>query len=165
MTIDSSHNTYFFDDSDNDSGLSSLRTQRCVDEALHGMDDGELYLQYAQSETFSFDDGRLKNAAYDTSKGFGLRSILGEVTGFAHSSELSEDALKRAAETVKSIKSGSGATLAIPPQRTNKKLYSDTNPLGGVDFKEKIRILEEIDEYARAKDPKICQVSCSISGE
>ena len=165
MTIDSSHNNYFFDDSHNDSGLSSLRAQRCVDEALHGMDDGELYLQYAQSETFSFDDGRLKNAAYDTSKGFGLRSILGEVTGFAHSSELSEDALKRAVETVQSIKSGSGATLAIPPQRTNKKLYSDINPLGGVGFKEKISILEKIDAYARSKDPKICQVSCSISGE
>ncbi|MBL4602922.1 MAG: metalloprotease TldD [Emcibacteraceae bacterium] len=165
MTIDFTNNSYFFDDSNNDSGLSSIRTQRQIDEALHGMDDGELYLQYAQSETFSFDDGRLKNAAYDTSKGFGLRSVLGEVTGFAHSSELSEDALKRAVETVQSIKSGSSATLAIPPQRTNKKLYSDENPLGGVAFKDKIRILEEIDAYARAKDPKICQVSCSISGE
>ena len=141
MNNNSSDISYFFADSENDSGLSSNYTQRIVDEALHGMDDGELYLQYAQSETFSFDDGRLKNAAYDTSKGFGLRSVLDEVTGFAHSSELSEDALKRAQDTVQSIKSGSGATLAIPPQPTNKKLYSDENPLGGVDFKEKIRIL------------------------
>ncbi|MDA0708245.1 MAG: metalloprotease TldD [Proteobacteria bacterium] len=159
------NNSFFFSSSDNDTGLSSIRTQRIVDEALHGMDDGELYLQYAQSETFSFDDGRLKNAAYDTSKGFGLRSVLGEVTGFAHSSEINEAALKRAKETVQSIKSGSAAVLSMPPQRTNKKLYSDENPLGGVDFKEKIRILQEIDAYARAKDPKICQVSCSISGE
>jgi len=165
MDINSSDNSYFFADSQNDSGLSSNRTQRIVDDALHGMDDGELYLQYAQSETFSFDDGRLKNAAYDTSKGFGLRSVLDEVTGFAHSSELTEDALKRAQDTVQSIKSGSSATLAIPPQPTNNKLYSDKNPLGGVDFKEKIRILQEIDQYARSKDPKICQVSCSISGE
>ncbi|MDG1859447.1 MAG: DNA gyrase modulator, partial [Emcibacteraceae bacterium] len=165
MTLISDDNSYFFADSGNDSDLSSLHAQRIIDEALHGMDDGELYLQYAQSETFSFDDGRLKNAAYDTSKGFGLRSILDEVTGFAHSSEISEDAMKRAAETVKSIKSGSGAALAIPPQMTNRKLYSDANPLGGVAFKEKIRILEEIDAYARAKDPKICQVSCSIAGE
>ena len=165
MTIDIFNNNYFFDKTDSDSGLSSLRTQRGVDEALHGMDDGELYLQYAQSETFSFDDGRLKNAAYDTSKGFGLRSVLGEVTGFAHSSELTDSALSRAAETVKSIKSGRGASLAITPHSSDRKLYSATNPIGGVDFKEKIRILEEIDEYARAKDPKICQVSCSISGE
>lgn len=165
MDQNSFDNSYFFTESIDDSGLSSLHTQRVVDEALHGMDDGELYLQYAQSETFSFDDGRLKNAAYDTSKGFGLRGILGEVTGFAHSSELSIDALKRAADTVKSVRSGSGGELSIPPHRTNKKLYGDENPLGGVSFKDKIRILEEIDEYARTKDPKICQVSCSISGE
>ncbi len=161
----SNDNSFFFAHSKNDSGLSSTRTQRLIDEALHGMDDGELYLQYGQSEMFSFDDGRLKNAAYDTSKGFGLRSILGDVTGFSHSSELSEEALKRAVETVKSIKSGSSATLAIPPLATNKKLYSDENPLGGVDFKEKIKILQEIDDYARSKDPKVCQVSCSIAGE
>ena len=115
MTFTSDEKTYFFADSQNDSDISSLQTQRIVDEALHGMDDGELYLQYAQSETFSFDDGRLKNAAYDASKGFGLRSILDEATGFAHSSEISESALKRAAETVSSIKAGSGGTLEIAP--------------------------------------------------
>ncbi len=161
----SSDKSYFFANANSDSGLDSIQTQRLVDEALHGMDDGELYLQYAQSETFSFDDGRLKNAAYDTSKGFGLRSIIDDVTGFAHSSELSDAALQRAVATVQSIKSGSGSTLAIPPQLTNKKIYSDENPLGGVEFKDKIQILQEIDEYARSKDPKICQVSCSISGE
>lgn len=165
MSNNSSDNSFFFSENGGESDLSSLRAQRILDEALHGMDDGELYMQYSQSETFSFDDGRLKNAAYDTSKGFGLRGILGEVTGFAHSSELSIDALRRAADTVQSIRSGSGGELSIPPQRTNKKLYGDENPIGGVGFKDKIRILEEINEYARAKDPKICQVSCSISGE
>ncbi len=165
MINNSSDNSFFFSQNGDESDLSSLHTQRIVDEALHGMDDGELYMQYSQSETFSFDDGRLKNAAYDTSKGFGLRGIIGEVTGFAHSSELSIDALRRAADTVQSVRSGSGGELSIPPQRTNKKLYSDENPIGGVDFKDKIKILEEINEYARSKDPKICQVSCSISGE
>ena len=165
MSNNSSDNSFFFSENGGEYDLSSLRAQRIVDEALHGMDDGELYMQYSQSETFSFDDGRLKNAAYDTSKGFGLRGILGEVTGFAHSSELSIDALRRAADTVQSVRSGSGGELSIPPQRTNIKLYGDENPIGGVGFKDKIRILEEINEYARAKDPKICQVSCSISGE
>lgn len=155
------HHSPFF----SETYLDSLRTQRIVDEALHGMDDGELYLQYAQSESFSFDDGRLKNAAYDTSKGFGLRAVEGDVSGYAHSSELSEEALKRAAETVKTIKSGKGATLAMHPQGTNEKLYNDENPLGGIAFKDKIALLEEINAYARAKDSKVCQVSCSITGE
>ncbi len=167
MTNDNTSDSLFFSDTGfaSDSGLDSVRTQRLVDEALHGMDDGELYLQYAQSESFSFDDGRLKSAAYDTTKGFGLRSVQGEVSGYAHSSELSEDALRRAKDTVQSIKSGKGATLAIHPKGTNEKLYSEENPLLGMAFKDKISLLEEIDAYARARDPKVCQVSGSISGE
>ncbi len=161
MTSNSKSDSYFF----TESGLDSLRTQRIVDESLHGMDDGELYLQYAQSESFSFDDGRLKSAAYDTTKGFGLRAVQDEVSGYAHSSELSEDALRRARDTVQSIKSGKGGALALHPKGTNEKLYSAESPLGGMSFTEKIRLLEEIDAYARAKDPKVCQVSSSITGE
>ncbi len=162
MTDSLQTDSYFFTETD----LDSLRTQRIVDEALHGMEDGELYLQYAQSESFTYDDGRLKNAVYDISRGFGLRSVLGEVSGYAHSSDLTETALKRAAETVRSIRSGQGGTLAIPPQGTNRKLYTDENPLlGGLDFQAKVRLLEEIDAYARALDERICQVSASLSGE
>ncbi|MCF6195076.1 MAG: metalloprotease TldD [Emcibacter sp.] len=161
MTDMTNSDSHFFSESE----LDSLRTQRIVDESLHGMDDGELYLQYAQSESFSFDDGRLKSAAYDTTKGFGLRSVQGEVTGYAHSSSLTEDALLRAKATVQSIASGNSATLAIHPRGTNEKLYSEENPLLGMGFKDKIRLLEDIDAYARARDPKICQVSSSITGE
>ncbi|MBL4802138.1 MAG: metalloprotease TldD [Emcibacter sp.] len=161
MTSNNDSDLHFFLESE----LDSLHTQRIVDTALHGMDDGELYLQYAQSESFSFDDGRLKSAAYDTTKGFGLRAVQGEVSGYAHSSELSEEALLRASETVKSITSGKNATLAMHPKGTNKKLYSEENPLLGMAFRDKISLLEEIDAYARAKDSKICQVSSSITGE
>ncbi len=161
MTSIIQSDSHFFSESE----LDSLRTQRIVDESLHDMEDGELYLQYAQSESFSFDDGRLKSAAYDTSKGFGLRAVQGEVSGYAHSSELTEDALLRAKDTVRSIRSGKGGTLALHPKGTNEKLYAEENPLGGMAFKDKISLLEEIDAYARAKDSKICQVSSSITGE
>ncbi|PCI34316.1 MAG: metalloprotease TldD [Alphaproteobacteria bacterium] len=161
MASNTESDSHFFQESE----LDSLRTQRIVDSALHGMDDGELYLQYAQSESFSFDDGRLKSAAFDTTKGFGLRSVQGEVSGYAHSTELSEDALLRASETVRSIKSGRDATLALHPRGTNEKLYSEENPLLGMAFRDKISLLEEIDAYARARDPKVCQVSCSITGD
>ncbi|WP_417319680.1 metalloprotease TldD [Emcibacter sp.] len=162
MTESAHTDSYFFTESD----LDSVRTQRLVDDALHGMEDGELYLQYVQSESFSFDDGRLKNAVYDTNRGFGLRSVLGEVSGYAHSSSLDENALKRACETVQSIKSGTGGTLDLHPQGTNRKLYTDENPLlGGLDFNAKIKMLQDIDAYARALDNRVCQVSASISGE
>ena len=161
MASKTDSDSHFFQESE----LDSLRTQRIVDSALHGMDDGELYLQYAQSESFSFDDGRLKSAAFDTTKGFGLRSVQGDVSGYAHSTELSEDALLRASETVRSINSGRNATLALHPRGTNKKLYSEENPLLGMAFRDKITLLEEINAYARARDPKVCQVSCSITGD
>ena len=67
-----------------------------VDDALAGCDDGELFLEYEQSESLAFDDGKLKSASYDTTQGFGLRSVAGEATGFAHASALDEQALKRA---------------------------------------------------------------------
>lgn len=161
MTDKFSDDLLFFRDTE----LDPLFTQRLVDESLHGMDDGELYLQYATSESFSFDDGHLKNAVYDTARGFGLRSVLGEVSAYAHSSELSDEALKRAGETVSSIRSGAGGTLALAPKGTNKKLYNDGDPLGGVSFQDKVSLLQQIDAYAREKDPKVCQVSCSLSGE
>ena len=59
---------------------------------LSGHDDGELYLQYAASEAFGFDDGRLKTADYNTASGFGLRGVSGETTAFAHANEISEAA-------------------------------------------------------------------------
>ena len=87
-------------------GMDRGRVQRMVDDALTGSDDGELFLEYRQSESFSFDDGRLKAASFDTMQGFGLRAVAGEATGYAHASELSEDAIKRAAETVRAVAHG-----------------------------------------------------------
>src|SRR5205814_6987559 len=74
-------------------GMDPGRVERIVGDALHGMDDGELYLEYSQSESVALDDGRIKSASFDTSQGFGLRAISGETAGYAHASELSEDAI------------------------------------------------------------------------
>ncbi len=146
-------------------GLDRSRLESIVDDALNGADDGELYLEYCQSEGLAFDDGKLKSASFDTTQGFGLRGISGEAAGYAHASELSEAAIKRAAETVKTVNSGHGGTMAEAPQGTNAKLYSDLNPLNDVPFDTKVKLLAEIDAYARAKDPRIVQVSASLSGE
>ncbi|MEM8988424.1 MAG: metalloprotease TldD [Pseudomonadota bacterium] len=145
--------------------LDRKRVEGIVDNALSGADDGELYLEYAQSESFMFDDGRLKAANYDVSQGFGLRAVSGEATGYAHASELSEEAIKRAATSVQAIKSGNGGTLADGPARTNAKLYADDNPLNDLPFEVKTKLLEDINAYARDKDPRVRQVSCSLAGE
>ena len=146
-------------------GLDRGRVQSVVDESLKGADDGELFLEYRQSESFSFDDGRLKAAAFDTTQGFGLRAVAGEATGYAHASELSEDAIRRAGETVRAVTQGHSGTIAVAPRRTNVKLYTDSDPLGTASFEAKVKLLEEMNAYARSKDPRVKQVSASLAGE
>ena len=103
----------------------------------------------------------MRSASFDTTQGFGLRAISGEAAGYAHSSELSEDAIRRAGDTVKSVRAGHGGTLAAAPSGTNVGLYTETNPLGEVPFEEKVALLSEIDAYLRAKDPRVNQVMAS----
>ena len=146
-------------------GLDREKTEKLVANALKGSDDGELYMEYCQSEGISLDDGNIRSASFDTAQGFGLRAISGETIGFAHASDLSEDAMKRAAETVQAVRSGKGGTMAEPPAGTNRSLYTDENPLGAFSFEDKVKLLGEIDAYARSKDPLIKQVSASIAGE
>jgi TldD protein len=146
------------------SGLGQEQAQKLVAEALEGADDGELFLEYSQSEGLVFDNGRLKSASYDTNQGFGLRAVAGEAAGYAHSSEISEASIKRASDAVQAVKSGHTGSYAAAPRGTNASLYTDENPLGSPTFAEKVKLLEEIDAYARAKDPSVRQVSASLAG-
>jgi len=145
-------------------GLDKDATGALVADALNGADDGELFLEYRQSESISLDDGKIKSASFDTSMGFGLRAVSGEATGFAHASEFSEGALKRAADTVKAVRSGRGGDVAVGPSGTNRQLYTDANPIALVPFETKVALLQKIDAYARAKDPSVVQVMASILG-
>jgi TldD protein len=145
--------------------LDRAHAESQVNDALAGCDDGELFLEYCQSESLNFDDGRLKTASFDTSQGFGLRCVAGETTGYAHASELSEVALKRAAETVKSVRTGRQAVTTAAPQPTNRHLYDDANPLGEGEFADKVNLLSEMDAYARGRDSRVRQVSASLSGQ
>lgn len=146
-------------------GLDESKVERLTAEALDGCDDGELFLQYAQSETFSFDDGRLKKAGFDTTRGFGLRAVQGETTGYAHASEISEDALARAIDTVQAVRTGRSGVIDTAPAGTNRQLYAPDNPLDDEPFDAKVKILADIDDYARSKSDSVRQVSASLSGE
>ncbi|MBL4666552.1 MAG: metalloprotease TldD [Sneathiella sp.] len=147
-----------------DTGMDRAATEKLVTDALKGADDGELFLEYRQSEGFSFDDGRLKSASFDTTQGFGLRAVCGEATGFAHASELSEKAIKNATNTVRAVTSGKSGSVALPPAGANRALYAEDNPLSEIPFDVKVKTLAEIDAYARASDPRVVQVSASLTG-
>ena len=142
---------------DRDAALSHLQ------EATRGADDGELFLERRRAEALSFDDGRVKTASYDASEGFGLRAVRGEVTGYAHSSEVNEASLKRAVETARLAVGDGGGTLAAGPARTNRHLYTDDDPIAGAAFPVKLDTLREIDAFARDLDPRVVQVTATIA--
>ena len=137
---------------------------RLTADALASAEDGELYLQYRKTEAFGFDDGRLKTASFDTQSGFGLRAVSGETTAFAHANEISAAAIRRAAETMTLIEPGKGAKAA-PPQGNNRHLYTDQDPLDLVPFADKVNLCQSIDAAARARDPRVAQVSVSLTGQ
>ncbi|WP_299826748.1 metalloprotease TldD [uncultured Roseobacter sp.] len=142
---------------DRDTTLDVLRA------ATQGADDGELFLERRRSEALVFDDGRLKTASYDASEGFGLRAVCGEVAGYAHSTEISETALKRASETARLAVGDGGGTMADAPNPTNIKLYTDEDPIAGAAFPVKIDTLRQIDAFARDLDARVVQVSATIA--
>src|SRR5512147_613469 len=133
-------------------GLDRQRLDGLVSEALANADDGELFLEYRQSESLVLDDGRLKSAGFDTSHGFGLRAVADEATGYAHATDLGEEAIRRAGEAVAGVCSGRSGTFAPPPPGTNRSLYRADNPLALVPFAAKTQLLTDIDAYARGKD-------------
>ncbi|SFS53568.1 metalloprotease TldD [Brevundimonas viscosa] len=136
-----------------------------LENALTGADDGELFLERSESESLVFDDGRLKSAAYDATEGFGLRVVAGETAGYAHANEISAAALRRAADSAALARAGYAGTAADAPAATNRKLYEEVDPLASPAFSDKIALLSEIDAWARARDPRVVQVSASLTGE
>ncbi|WEZ84156.1 metalloprotease TldD [Rhizobium sp. 32-5/1] len=137
--------------------------RRVLADTLQGADDGELFIEHGQSESLSFDNGRLKGGSFNTDQGFGLRAVAGEAVGYAHAGELSLSALKRASDAVGAVTRGYSGSYAAAPQGTNKKLYGDENPIGEPSFEAKVALLSEIDAYLRGKDAKVRQVSASIA--
>ncbi len=142
---------------DEGAALSILRS------ATDGADDGELFLERTRSEGLAFDDGRLKTASYNAAEGFGLRAVKGETAGYAHSTEISEAALKRAAETARLAVGDGGGTMSDAPKPTNQRLYTDADPFDDATFPVKVETLREIDAFARDLDPRVVQVSASLA--
>ncbi|MDO6586632.1 metalloprotease TldD [Salipiger sp. 1_MG-2023] len=146
-----------------ETALDMDRTLALLRETLSGADDGELFLERRRGEALVLDDGRIRTASYDASEGFGLRAVNGEVTGYAHATEISEQAIRRAGETARLAVGDGGGVMAPPPQGTNRVLYSDADPIAGQPFSVKVETLREIDAYARDLDPRVVQVTATVA--
>ncbi len=133
-----------------------------VARGLSGADDGELFLEYSQTEALMFDNGRLKQATYDTSQGFGLRAVKDDAVGYAHSSDVSLPALIRAADAVQRC----AAAIPAPSRRRRPTpmcgSMATTIRWMAQGFESKVKLLAEIDAYVRDKDPRVRQVTVSL---
>jgi TldD protein len=147
------------------SGVDPDEALSILQGALNSADDGELFLERSELESLVFDDGRLKSAAYDATEGFGLRVVAGETAGYAHANEITAAALRRAADAAALAKTGHAGVSADGPRATNQRLYEPVDPLASPAFSDKIALLQEIDAWARARDPRVVQVSATLVGE
>ena len=139
------------------------RVKAILGEALGNADDGELFLEHDELEALVWDNGRLRQGTFNTSRGFGLRAVAGEAVGFAHSGDFSEGALRRAADAVCAVQTGHAGTVADAPAGTNRRLYGDENPIGSPSFADKVALLQEIDAYVRGAEERVAQVSVSLA--
>ncbi len=157
--IKNTENEFFYE-----SDLDSQQATKIVVDSLMNTDDGELYLESSQSESLALDDGTIKMANFDSARGFGLRAVVNEVTGYAHSSEISKNALKDSSKSVQAAKSGYNGNIDQSPNKTNSSFYNSDNPISKQSFNSKIKVLQEIDNYARSLDPRVRQVTANLSG-
>ncbi|PWK47813.1 metalloprotease TldD [Pleionea mediterranea] len=147
-------------------GLDDQQLVKILESMLgHKVDNAELYFQSIRHESWGLEDGIVKEASYNADRGVGVRALAGEKTGFAYSEEIMLPALERASGAAKSIaQSGSIARVNAWNSPVVTSLYDDTDPLISINEEQKISLLKQLDETARAEDPRVKQVMASLSG-
>ena len=135
-----------------------------IDDSLSNFDDGELFVEETFSENVTFDDNKVKSASFDNEKGFGLRGVTGDSVSFYHSSELDDKNVDKALKLLKKKKTANKNLDTNNQLKKNEKLYEPHNPINDFKLDEKIKILENINNYARKLDSSVKEVSVSLNG-
>jgi TldD protein len=147
------------------SGLDEGDLGRALGRLLgHSIDSGDLYFQSSRHESWSLEDGAVKNASHSIEQGVGVRAISGEKTGFAYSDEIVLPALLEASTAARAIAHGGreGSIRAWHPV-SGRALYPALDPVESLDAAEKVRLLESVDAEARRQDPRVTQVVVSMA--
>ena len=148
-------------------GLELAALDRALSTALvRKLDYVDLYLQLTRYETWTVEDGIVKEGAYSVDQGIGVRAISGERTGFAYSDQLDETALTDAVVAARGIaRAKGGGSQRIPARVTrHRPLYPSGDPLGSMTDADKVALLAELDARVRAMDNRVAQVIGSLSG-
>ena len=132
----------------------------------HEVDFADLYFQYSRSESWSLEEGIVKSGSFNIDQGVGVRAVSGEKTAFAYSDDISLPALRSAAEATRAIaRQGGQARTRVAKRHEGHNLYLPADPLASLEDPKKVFLLESVERYARARDPRIKQVIASLAGE
>jgi TldD protein len=132
----------------------------------HAVDYADLYFQYSRSEAWSLEEGIVKSGSFNIEEGVGVRAIAGEKTAFAYSDDISALALGDAATAVRAIAAaGQKRRVPVLKKKAGHALYVPLDPLASLDATAKVKLLERLESYARAEDPRVTQVMAHITGE
>jgi len=134
----------------------------------HQIDDADLYFQYTRSEGWSLEEGIVKTGSFSIDQGVGVRAVAGEKTAFAYSDDISFASLMDAAVTVRSIGAAAQSRRIKVPARkvaASRTLYPAMDPMGSMDSAAKVKLLEKVEQLARAKDSRVVQVMAGLATE
>jgi len=132
----------------------------------HQVDYADLYFQYSRSESWGLEEGEVKSGSFSIDQGVGVRAVSGEKTAFAYSDDISLPALQQAAEATRAIAAqGSDRTAQALQRSKASQLYLPQDPIASLSDERKVKLLERLEKYARALDPRITQVMASLAGE
>ncbi|MDH5204189.1 MAG: metalloprotease TldD [Hylemonella sp.] len=150
-------------------GLDETHLMRALKEMrTHRVDEADLYFQYTRSEGWSLEEGIVKTGSFSIDQGVGVRAVSGEKTAFAYSDDISEASLLDAARTVRTI-SGAGQSVRVKAAArkiaASRSLYPQMDPIATLDSTAKVALLERVEKWARAKDPRVVQVMAGLAGE
>jgi TldD protein len=132
----------------------------------HSVDYADLYFQYSRSEGWSLEEGIVKSGSFAIDQGVGVRAVSGEKTAFAYSDDISLEALRSAALATRAIaRQGSGGAVQVAAPGRGRNLYEPNDPLTSLEDAAKVSLLEKLERFARALDPRVSQVMAHLGGE
>ncbi len=132
----------------------------------HKLDYADLYFQYSRAESWSLEEGIVKSGSFSIDQGVGVRAVSGEKTAFAYSDDISMSALESAAQATRAIaKQGGEQIVPILHHGSRRKIYLPQDPIASIKDADKVALLERLEGYARALDPRVVQVMAGLAGE
>ncbi len=148
-------------------GMDESQLQQVLNDVMgHAVDSADLYFEHSRFESWSLEDGIVKDGSYSIERGVGVRAVSGEKTGFAYSDEIYLPALNESALSARAIaRSGrQGSVQAWKKGAASHDLYTAAQPFDTLSEKDKVALMEAVDAEARRQDPRVKQVMVSLVG-